>query len=254
METMFKSRALVTAIFAAACLLGGFYFAPLLFFWFAGLLKLYDQLFEKEEITTQQIWINSALFIMWHVVVMGALKGLDGSYGTLTLFQLIILPACFLLHAFTNRIRPKKLGKYTVILFWFAIQYLFIKFVPSPLLFVLADIPSIPPEWQRWNIYTGLMGISLWIILVNFLIYQALGNNPFKWSVIVPIAILILIPIGVSYLLDNLPVTMDNLVRLYKGMSVEGQYAHMGEVVPHTAAWFSILIVIFTLVKNKTKK
>lgn len=254
METVIKSRPIITAIFAAVCLLGGFYFAPLLFFWFAGLLKFYDQLFKKEKITAGQLWINSALFITWHVVVIGALKLLDGSYGSLSLFQLIILPVCFLLHAFANQLLHKKLGKYTIVLFWFAIQYLFIKFIPSHELFVLADIPSIPPEWQRWNIYTGLMGISLWILMVNYLIYQAIGNKPFNWFVIVPTLFLVLIPMVISYALNSLPVTMDILVRHYKGMLVDGVYARIGEVVPRTAAWFSILIVIFTLVRNKTKK
>ena len=59
-----------------------------------------------------------------------------------------------------------------------------------------------------------------------------------------------------SYATELSAISRENMMNLYSNASTKQEtvYLKRGEFVPRTAAWVSVLIIIFALVKNKTKK
>jgi apolipoprotein N-acyltransferase len=56
------------------------------------------------------------------------------------------------------------------------------------------------PEWVQWYEFTGFMGGSVWLIVVNILFFKAIADNPEKrWQKWVVPTLLVIIPIAISY-------------------------------------------------------
>jgi len=148
-----------------------------------------------------------------------------------------------------------RLNKFSLIIVCVGVEYLFLKFFVYENF--VADILQNKPSWIRWNIYTGYLGTGLWILLTNLLFYQAFCKKDKINVFLIAVAIAaIVLPMLYSFDLTNNPVTKDQLIRLYSGdgTNLPMPYAVYGELISRTGAWVSILIIIFTLVRAKTKK
>lgn len=147
------------------------------------------------------------------------------------------------------------LNKFTLVIFMLGAEYIMIKYVPTKHIIFLADLLSQKPEWTRWNMFTGYLGGSLWVLLANLLFYQAIfkTENVKKWVLLMGI-LLIVLPIIYSLNLSNLAITRMDMIILYAGEGSENTYSKNGELISRTGAWVTVLIVIFTFVKNKTKR
>ncbi|MEQ8424472.1 MAG: hypothetical protein RIA63_07165, partial [Cyclobacteriaceae bacterium] len=55
---------------------------------------------------------------------------------------------------------------------------------------------------------------------------------------------------------SDLPIVREEMMQLYSGGSNDqlSSYHKNGEIIPRTAAWISVLILLFTFVKTKTTK
>ena len=109
----------------------------------------------------------------------------------------------------------------------------------------------------RWNLYIGYFGATAWILLVNLLVYQALfKKEKINWLLLVLALTAVLLPILYSFDLTNNALTKDQVIRFYNGddSGVYEPYIWYGELISRTGAWLSVLIIIFTFVRAKTKK
>ncbi len=66
---------------------------------------------------------------------------------------------------------------------------------------ILGNAFSNTPNWIQWYEYTGTSGGSLWVLIVNILIYQILKSNTFNFKEISRPITLIITPIVFSYLI-----------------------------------------------------
>jgi apolipoprotein N-acyltransferase len=194
------------------------------------------------------------------------LLGLTISFFMATLFnktepayiigQAIIFTMAFLGYTFVRKNLGPGVSLITIALFWLAIEYLLLKWNPASSIY-LADALQLKPEWVRWNSKTGYLGASLWILITNILVFQAvLTANKTNWLFVILFVLSIAVPITYSYLLDSDSITKDQLVQLYqsKGMDLSESYNASGELIPRTSAWISVLILLFTFVKRKTNR
>jgi hypothetical protein len=111
------------------------------------------------------------------------------------------------------------------------------------------------PTWTRWNIHTGYLGSSLWILSTNLIFYQAIfkSDKVKKWTLVIAILFIVL-PILYSLYLSNPTVNKTDMIILYANKGLENTYSRNGELISRTGAWVSVLIIIFTIVKSKTKR
>lgn len=241
-------------VLSAVCLVAGWLiFAPLLFFWFAFLLRAYDILKVRND------WrhVYSGV-ITYFIVTISLLKILDGSFSVITAMHATLLSVPFVMHYHTDGYIVPRFSRIHIVFFWFALQYIFMHVLPSPFLFFIADAPSIPASWVSWNIKTGFLGISLWIFIVNGLIYRNFPPRSIRNWIYLTIAVLIFaVPVIISREMANSPLTAQDMLLLYQGAYQEHpgyNYSDFGEIIARTAAWISVLVIIFTLVKIKTRK
>lgn len=196
-------------------------------------------------------WLTAALL----AASLAIAKLINGGFDSLSVIHAMALSFAFPLHAYIRRAVPaRKFGILQIPVFWFAIQYLFIKIFPGPGLVVLADLAALPSPYFGWSAATGLLGISAWIWLVNLLGYGVIVQAGVARAAMALVAVLALaLPFVTGTTGPSLQLA--DLVLLYtSGQSNHEAYIINGELIARTAAWISILIVIFTVVRFSTQK
>lgn len=191
--------------------------------------------------------------------LLGVLSELVLYYvGVNTPILLYIFLAAGLFAAFRSvqHLTHNRLNKFTLVIVFTAVEYVLVKLMIHANPVFLADILSHKPEWTRWNISTGYLGTSLWIMAINLLFYQAIFQSKQINILLSLLGLLcIVLPILYSLNLENNAVTKEEVLQLYSGTpGADNTYALHGELISRTGAWVSILIIIFTLVRIKTKK
>ncbi len=68
------------------------------------------------------------------------------------------------------------IGYFSLVLFWIAFEYLHLNWEISWPWLTLGNVFATHPEWIQWYEYTGTLGGSLWILLVNLLVFQLAKN------------------------------------------------------------------------------
>lgn len=169
--------------------------------------------------------------------------------------QGIFFTLSFLGYTFVRKSLGSGVSIITLCIFWLAIEYVLLKWSPFPINF-LADLFYLKPEWTAWNTSTGYLGASLWVLTTNTLLYQAvLTERKVNWIFVVLFLIAVVAPIVYSYIIEINPISREQMIQLYASPPNEtSEYTLKGEFIPRTAAWVSVLILLFTLVKRKTTK
>ena len=243
-------------LFAGSVLLlsGGWLMASfpiLIFFGIAPLFALADRVTPSSPAWEKMEWILLAMTISFFASTAFHPGSLVASmvYG-------ILLTLSFLAHAWVVRVHGPRAGKITIVLFWLAIEYGLLKVRPDTSIY-LADALRLQMTWTGWNSYTGYLGASCWILVVNAMWYQTfLAKSDFQWTWLVAAVTLLVGPIIYSHFLDAVAVSRLDMVSLYADKTIfeDVTYLAQGEWVVRTATWLSILILLYTTVRSKTKK
>ncbi len=238
-----------TVLFAAGWLMASF--PILIFLGLAPLFALADRSEPDTPILERMEFVLLALGISWvsYAVIH------DGSV-VMALVTAIAFTLAFVAHAWVWQSLGIRTGKITLILFWLALEYIFLKMVPESGMF-LADTLRLQSDWTRWTTHTGYLGSSLWILIVNWCWYQTFLRDKFiHWSWFVAGVLVWLGPAVYSYVLAESPIARLDMINLYTDVPTQGDvnYLARGELVVRTAAWLSTLILLFTLVKSQTAK
>ena len=102
---------------------------------------------------------------------------------------------------------------------WIGFEYLHLNWDLSWPWLTLGNIFSAHPNWVQWYSYTGVLGGTFWILIINFLflkLYQLKNPSLFKNWYVVTILLFITVPIGVSYLIysNNLKLVAHDTVNV----------------------------------------
>jgi hypothetical protein len=219
---------------------------------FAPLIAITDQIKKEDSFWESFEWVLIALGIS-----LFAGHFFNFNFFISSLIQAIIFTIAFICFGFARQNLGDRLGKLPILFFWLALEYVFLKIDwPSHSLF-LADGFSLKSSWLQWTIYTGYLGTSFWVLLCNLVLYYALFKNG-KINLL-PLILFFMCAIGpivFSYVKGGEIISRDNMMALYNKETAELPLVYMarGEFIPRTAAWVSVLILLFALVKNKTKK
>ena len=241
-------------IVSALLLTGGILLPSFPIFIFLGLAPLFaltDRATDTSTVFEKMEWVLLAI-----AVYFLAIHSFDFSFIVSAMIYTILFTLPFIGHIWVRHTLGPRAGKITIILFWLAIEYTLLKFRPNESNF-LADTLRLHPDWMEWNIHTGYLGGSLWILLSNLIVYQTFfSKSPFKWYWIVLLVIFLFGPVVYSYFVNFNSITRKDLVILYgeKLIVEDVTYLARGEFVVRTAAWISTLILLFTFVKSQTTK
>lgn len=177
----------------------------------------------------------------------------------LVLIQAIVLTLVFVGYAFAYQNLGTRLGIVTLIFFWLGMEYIFLKTPWHHDFIFLADAFQLKPAWHTWTHYTGYLGVSCWILVINLLFHLALFR-PSGFSLPYLLAALVFIggPLILSYQLNVPGPGAVEMHSLYSSspdsLKLSPEYKNQGELVARTATWISVLIILLSFVKNKTRK
>ena len=206
--------------------------------------------------STSAVWEKMEWVLLAQTISFLAAFTFDFSYTVSSMVYGILFTLPFIGHVWVRQILGNRVGKITIVLLWLALEYVVLKVRPDNSVF-LADALRLQPDWMRWNIHTGYLGASLWILMANWIVYLAfLSEKPFQWYWIVLAVIVLAGPMAYSYFLRDQTIGRENMMNLYSGKSIveDVTYLARGEFVVRTAAWLSTLILLFTFVKSQTTK
>lgn len=242
------------ALFIASSLLlsGGWLMASFPIFIFLALAPLFaltDRATDTSSVWEKMEWVLLAL-----IIAFAAAHAFEAAFLVSSMLYAILFTMAFIGHVWVRQTLGSRAGKITILLFWLAIEYLLLKVRPSESTF-LADSVRLQPDWVKWNIHTGYLGSTLWILVTNLMVYETfLSEKPFQWYWISLAVLFMLGPMAYSFTLENTPVSRAMMLGLYDGTTgiEDVAYLAQGEFIVRTAAWLSTLILLFTFVKSQT--
>lgn len=240
---------IAVALLSAAWLMKSF---PILIF--AGLAPLFaiTDYAQKENSWNKLETVGVALAISWWAGWMFAPTQIVAS-----LVIAIALTLLFVIYAFTLQSLGQRLGKLPLILFWLALEYVVLKVKLGNEVLFLADSLQLKTSWYQWTGETGYLGLSLWILLANLMLYHGILQKGVQPIFLVAFGVIVVTPIIYSLVLTNAePITRTVMTSFYETneISVPGVYSERGEWISRTATWISVLIVLYAAVKRNTSK
>lgn len=201
----------------------------------------------------KSLWSSMELILLGLSISFWAIDqfSLDSLTNSIVSGILFTLP--FLGYTFVRENLGAKSSIIVIIFFWLAIEYITLKIYP---IHFLADLLILKSEWSKWTAQTGYLGISLWILSTNALLFKALlTEQKTNWILFVLFVAMITGPFVLSHASEASPITKQDMLAVYLDSETgEAGYKSYAEWIARTSAWISVLIVLFTLVKQKTKR
>jgi hypothetical protein len=205
-------------------------------------------------------WSPTRLYFIATLSLIGSLSELilnKFELNTPFLLYIFLVSGLFSFYAIAQVLTRNKLNKFTLVILFMAMEYLLLTLMIQTDPVFLADILNNKADWTRWNNVTGYLGATLWIMSTNLIFYQALFKSKEANMFLIFLGVLcIVLPILYSLNLDYNAVTKEEVINFYTGNPAKADNAYIlqGELISRTGAWVSLLIIIFTLVRIKTKK
>jgi len=124
----------------------------------------------------------------------------------------IVLNATFMTIAFalfhaTRAWIGRKEGYFALIAYWIAWEFLHLNWELSWPWLTLGNVFSIRPNWVQWYEYTGILGGSIWILVINLFIFKSFRNyiqDQLNWKIFFIKLFFLFVPFfAMGYFLKN---------------------------------------------------
>lgn len=117
----------------------------------------------------------------------------------------LLMAIAFQLFHLTKKYVGSKEGYISLLIYWIAFEYFHYNWESSWPWLTFGNIFSIRTSWIQWYQYTGALGGTLWILIVNLLLFRTVQNvwiKGEKWRIQTPIfyvaAFALVLPISIS--------------------------------------------------------
>jgi apolipoprotein N-acyltransferase len=146
----------------------------LIFVAFVPLLIVEDHIFSNKDkfgryTVLLYAWLTFAVFNIlttWWIVF----ASLPGVLMAVILNSLFMALAFFMMHV-SRRVLPGKQGVLSLLIFWMTFEYLHLDWELSWSWLNLGNVFATLPRWIQWYEYTGTLGGTAWIIIMNICFY-----------------------------------------------------------------------------------
>lgn len=106
------------------------------------------------------------------------------------LLNSILMTLVFQMFHFTKKYVGAKEGYISLLFYWIAFEHFHYNWEASWPWLTLGNTFSITPSWVQWYEYSGVLGGSFWVLLINLLIFRIYHNVYFKkelWRIQTPL-------------------------------------------------------------------
>ena len=128
---------------------------------------------------------------MWHASVVGSI--------TAFIISSLLMSLAFILFHNVKTVIGNKRGYFALSFFWISIEYLHLHWELAWPWLTLGNVFATIPEIVQWYEFTGVLGGSMWVLVINILLFLW-SDKRYRWNykkLILPFTIL-LIPIIIS--------------------------------------------------------
>jgi apolipoprotein N-acyltransferase len=187
-------------------------FAPLLFIGFVPLL-IVENYFRENMADNSRFsifWYSFLSFVIWNILTTYWIYNstLVGAIAAIFLNSLFMSMIFTLFHITHRNLKQEILSYLALITYWISFEFVHLHWDLNWPWLNLGNGLAGYHKWIQWYEFTGTFGGSLWILLVNILIYIALKDY-FKtkqfgksfYRALIIAALLIVMPIGTSLLI-----------------------------------------------------
>ena len=152
---------------------------PLIFFAFLPLLMLEEKAEKGKSVFgygffTFLIFNLITTYWVWHATAVG-------SVVAFLLNSLLMAFAFYVFHKIKRATKPR-LGYLAFIVCWLSFEYLHLNWDLSWPWLTLGNVFANVPSIVQWYEYTGVLGGSLWVLLVNILVVTAWNSGPVSYQ------------------------------------------------------------------------
>jgi len=258
---------IIYAVIAIICFIEAKIFSSFpigIFFFYAPLLAIVDR--EKQTFASISILISGLLIISLFQGIVGFTNLEDAIF--FFIFNTILLVSFRII----RRSMKFSIALLSFILFGASIDFLILYLDQIDNTLVLAYAFSNSTSWIQWFGYSGVLGGTVWILIVNLFFFKVffygmpLQKRLWRWRTMIMVVITIALPIAISNLM-LLQLTFgpellsQNTITDWSFLlatenpdnEVTSMMSKYGEYMGRTAVWLSLLIVLSAFVKFKTK-
>ncbi len=154
-------------------------FAPLLFIGFIPFLFIEDYILKNRDLygKISVFLLTYPGFLLWNVLTTWWIWN-STDFGAILawLLNAMLMSATVYIYHFTRRALPFKSTQFALIFFWIGFEYFHHNWDGTWPWLSLGNGFAAWYKWIQWYEFTGIFGGTLWIILVNILLYQVLNR------------------------------------------------------------------------------
>lgn len=190
---------------------------PLVFVAWVPLLFVEQLISENYQKTGRKVFLYSLfMFLTWNSAVTwwvcrASLEG--GVFAIIGNSLLMTIP--FILFHHTKKTIGERIGLLSLIAFWIGFEYVHLNWELTWSWLTLGNVFANTPSVIQWYEYTGALGGSLWILLLNTAIFTAIKNySRMKWRAVMRPVFLLVFPLAVSYSLIDVEIVENDRIEV----------------------------------------
>jgi apolipoprotein N-acyltransferase len=183
---------------------------PLLFIGLVPLLYLEHQHSKKQGSNWKLLMLAYVAFLLFNTIttwwiLFASLPGMLMAEVLNSLFMALV----FMLFHWTKKKMGSRAGYAALVMYWLGFEWVHYNWELSWVWLTFGNVFALRPTWIQWYEYTGVFGGSLWVLLVNILVFKLLlqglerGKRQLSWVLGSVLGILLILPISVSYGIYN---------------------------------------------------
>ncbi|MEO5570358.1 MAG: apolipoprotein N-acyltransferase [Bacteroidia bacterium] len=171
-------------------------FAPLLFISWIPLLIVEDYFYKERKIKSKKLFgLSYLVFLTWNVLTTWWVWNAT-DIGSITAFvcNALFMTLVFMLFHFTRCKTGNVIGYISLPVYWISFEYIHLQWDLSWPWLTLGNGFASYYKWVQWYEYTGILGGSLWVLVVNILLFKIFFQSKafnFKLQAIFTVAIVI---------------------------------------------------------------
>ena len=121
---------------------------------------------------TLLIWNSLTTWWIYFASDVGSIVAIAAN----SLFMAIVWQLFYII----KRRHGSAIGYTSLVIFWIAFEYLHLHWEISWPWLTLGNVFATHPEWIQWYEYTGALGGTAWVLVINIIIFQLLKNLWYK--------------------------------------------------------------------------
>lgn len=170
-------------------------------------LLFIEEYISAKNYRSRKVFINAYLtFFIYNLGTTWWVWNASGGGAALAIIlNSLLMTFAFYFFHLTKKHVGKKEGYISLFIYWIAFEYFHYNWEMSWTWLSLGNTFSITPSWVQWYSYTGVLGGSIWILLINVLIFKIYHNVHLKkesWRIQTPIiwsaALILIVPLSIS--------------------------------------------------------